>query len=106
MPHQLTPDQLALQAQRRAAKQAKQANKTQVTEDTHKAVEEGEEEDTRSFLRREWLDVRSTSPSYPFRGEGGESSSNGSAHRRGGGESRAKIVTWNVSLSASPMRNY
>lgn len=80
-PHQLTPAQLAIQAERKALKQAKKAAAQASSNSSGStSAPTGTEQDDRSrFLIREWVSCGST---------------NGSR------ATRTRIVTWNVCLLA------
>jgi hypothetical protein len=77
-PPSLTPAQLALQAERRAAKLAKKAAAQAANGVGPVTPQQALEAERRKFLRREWLAV------------GGQ---NGTAESG----RRVKIITWNVS---------
>lgn len=85
-PFQLTPAQLALQAERKALKEAKKAAvKAQAGNGAVGVEGPGSEQDDKSrFLRREWVRCGSDSASA-------SASESGSGSRR-----TTRIVTWNV----------
>lgn len=79
-PPQLTPAQLALQAERKALKQAKKAAAQAANGGAAPSASATEQDDRSRFLKREWV-------------------KRGAADADAGGGRPTRIVTWNVCVS-------